>query len=552
MKRFYFIILILFVTDVAYSQWSTDPNDNLQVAAFGTNINAMPDGNGGAIFAFNNFDYEVVTTYLQAVDKYGYIKWNEPKIIADGPGPKNYVYDIFPNDDGSILMGFVSGYTYIDSNLSQHSRFNPYVQKIDSNGNKLWGEEGIRIKADTTSGAVSIDFCYDGDGGAFAFWMFAQETNYYPYYVDSLFIQHISKEGERLWGENGIFIDDSIESALNLWVIEDDSGGIYVQYRKKDIEYYIKKFDPFGNLNWTSSTSINYPIVIKDEQSGIIVSGRRSTSPRPLVINRITFEGEKLWGEDGIVIDDSVDNSPVALLFLNSNYTVSVFWDTGWWPNDDLFLQRYTLNGEQVWEEHLKVIDIISAKGRAGIVESENNSNIVIWGDSRNSGGLYAQRINGFGEKVWADSDRVLTYYTIWHDAIITDGNNGLIVVLAKDSPWGGLFAQQISKNGNLGEVITAVKEDEDIKPGNFYLAQNYPNPFNPSTTIRFSLPESGDIKLEVFNLLGEKVKTLVNEFYNAGNYEIEFDAENLPSGVYFYTIAAGNFRQTRKMLLLR
>jgi hypothetical protein len=86
-----------------------------------------------------------VTTYLQAINKYGYLKWNEPQILIDSPGPKNYVQDIFQNNDGTFSIGYISGYRYFDSILVQHLKYNPYVQKIDSNGNKLWGEEGIIV-----------------------------------------------------------------------------------------------------------------------------------------------------------------------------------------------------------------------------------------------------------------------------------------------------------------------------------------------------------------------------------------------------------------------
>ena len=556
MKKYYLLIILFIVTNTINSQWSQDPNENLQVAVHGGNINVVPDGNGGAILTFNNFDYEVVTTYMQAIDKYGYLKWNEPQVLfADNP--KNLVSDLFRNENNSIVVGYVSGYTYIDSNLSQHSHFNPYMQKIDSNGNKQWGEEGIKLNADTTGRYIpAIDFCYDRDGGAFAFWNFVDD-NSISQYPDSLYIQHISNEGEKLWGECGIFVDDSIFSALNSWVIDDDSGGIFLQYYKRTNEYYIRKYDPPGNLNWTLSVPINFSRAIKDDYGGIIISGvKDAIGPEKLIINRISSEGNKLWGEEGIIIDDSVDNNLgyPAEIYLNSDNTITVFWDNRWWPNNDLFLQRYTLGGEQLRGENLRVTDVISGKGRAGLVRSENNSNIVIWDDSRNPHGLYAQRVDEFGEKVWADSDRVLTYTNVvpTEDGIITDGNYGAIVIGQADFPWGPVIAQQISKNGNLGEVITTVKDDNYFKPGSFYLEQNYPNPFNPTTTIRFSLPESGNIKLEILNLLGEKVQTLVNEFYNVGIYNVEFNAEKLPSGIYFYSITAGDFHQTKKMILLR
>ncbi|MFZ1280236.1 MAG: M28 family peptidase [Ignavibacteriaceae bacterium] len=85
-----------------------------------------------------------------------------------------------------------------------------------------------------------------------------------------------------------------------------------------------------------------------------------------------------------------------------------------------------------------------------------------------------------------------------------------------------------------------------------FALDQNYPNPFNPSTKINYSIKEKSNVELKIFDLLGGEVATLVNEEKSPGNYEVIFDASNLSSGVYLYTIKAGSFVQTRKMLLMK
>ena len=80
----------------------------------------------------------------------------------------------------------------------------------------------------------------------------------------------------------------------------------------------------------------------------------------------------------------------------------------------------------------------------------------------------------------------------------------------------------------------------------------NYPNPFNPSTRIRFAVPTSGMVKIDVFNMRGQKVETLVNDRYSAGVYEVQFTARNLASGLYLYRLTAGNFIDVQKMMLLK
>jgi probable HAF family extracellular repeat protein len=98
----------------------------------------------------------------------------------------------------------------------------------------------------------------------------------------------------------------------------------------------------------------------------------------------------------------------------------------------------------------------------------------------------------------------------------------------------------------------TTSVDETQINPGNFVLDQNYPNPFNPSTTINFSVPSSEFVTLKVFDVLGNEAATLVNEEKLAGSYEVDFDASQLSSGIYFYKLQAGSLIETKKMMLIR
>ncbi len=88
--------------------------------------------------------------------------------------------------------------------------------------------------------------------------------------------------------------------------------------------------------------------------------------------------------------------------------------------------------------------------------------------------------------------------------------------------------------------------------PTEHTLDQNYPNPFNPSTKIKFSLPKQEIVTLEVFNTLGQKIETLLDQHMKAGRHEVEFNAQHLSSGIYFYRIEAGEFQDVKKKILLR
>ena len=100
-------------------------------------------------------------------------------------------------------------------------------------------------------------------------------------------------------------------------------------------------------------------------------------------------------------------------------------------------------------------------------------------------------------------------------------------------------------------QISSSVEQINNL-PNDFSLSQNYPNPFNPSTTINFSIPEVTFVSLKIFNSLGEEVKTLVSQKLSGGNYKYDWNAINLPSGIYFYTIQAGSFIETKKMILLK
>lgn len=94
--------------------------------------------------------------------------------------------------------------------------------------------------------------------------------------------------------------------------------------------------------------------------------------------------------------------------------------------------------------------------------------------------------------------------------------------------------------------------ENESSTPNILRLMQNFPNPFNPSTTIQFETTHKTFISLKVFNVLGNEIAILINEEKSAGTHSVECNADGFPSGIYFYSLTAGKFRETKKMTLLK
>jgi len=122
-----------------------------------------------------------------------------------------------------------------------------------------------------------------------------------------------------------------------------------------------------------------------------------------------------------------------------------------------------------------------------------------------------------------------------------------LVSLSNNESQWAGIHEAEIwGYDGTTSNNIPPQVPDE------FNLSQNYPNPFNPSTKIRYSVPQSSNVIIKVFDILGNEIETLVNEEKHTGTYEITWYAEQLPSGIYFYKLQADSFVETKKMVLLR
>ena len=130
------------------------------------------------------------------------------------------------------------------------------------------------------------------------------------------------------------------------------------------------------------------------------------------------------------------------------------------------------------------------------------------------------------------------------------------ISVPALGSPW-----ENVTLFSFTGEILSSISvfdtipSDVQLSNGtslSFNLYQNYPNPFNPKTIISYTIPQADFVKLNVYNVLGNEVTTLFNEVKPSGNYKVEFDGSNLPSGVYFYVLKTDDFLDVKKMILLK
>ncbi len=142
-------------------------------------------------------------------------------------------------------------------------------------------------------------------------------------------------------------------------------------------------------------------------------------------------------------------------------------------------------------------------------------------------------------------------------------GNHQFIFTYKVDAAWRDssihtvAFIQndinkEVLNTGKGSSNVTGINGNNSGVPSGFSLLQNFPNPFNPVTSIIFSLPVSTEVKLAVYDMLGREVSLLANSKFEAGNYSIDYNASDLPSGVYFYSLITGEFSETKKMMLVK
>lgn len=163
--------------------------------------------------------------------------------------------------------------------------------------------------------------------------------------------------------------------------------------------------------------------------------------------------------------------------------------------------------------------------------------------------------ITGVSNSWWVVRQSLIIYYSpnngsTWSTDYTAPAGN--FRHIAKSRTGSNIVLWGVRANGGIcrNEIPVGVAPVSNEIPVLYNLLQNYPNPFNPSTNIRFDLPKSNNVKLVVYDAIGREISVLIDSRYEAGSYELDFDGSRLTSGVYFYKLTAGEFTQTKKMIL--
>lgn len=201
--------------------------------------------------------------------------------------------------------------------------------------------------------------------------------------------------------------------------------------------------------------------------------------------------------------------------------------------------------------------------GNSGRVVRANNS--LSWissfplGTPNRLNDIYFGKVSELadGNTGWIAADSGKIYFTTnggtnwtWQGTPVTE-NLFDVRVLFNTTGW-AVGANGVILRTTNGGVAIGIQPISSEVPAAYRLSQNYPNPFNPQTNIEFSIPKTGFVNLTVYDILGREVSVLVNEQLAAGTYKADFDGSNLNSGVYFYTIRAGAYLETKKMIIIK
>lgn len=572
MKIIYTVLLLkLLAISMVFPQWKTTVEENNFISVAASNQTApsfASDGDAGAFIAWTDYrnSSSEQDIYVQRIDKDGYTIFQEDGIaVCDVEGAQNQTQIVATSDSCAIIF-------WIDNRTNYTNSTDLYAQKIDRQGNILWTSGGVPVSQfdDPTPGSASDFFVIaDDNGGAYAAWI----LGYYGY--GQLRAQRIDNNGNIMWDSTGAVLTDGAVDSRSPRLVRNHSG-ITVVYRHTVGGYaiYYQIVDEFGNIKFTrpgklvatngpqGATSIAMADTTQNEAVAILWGENQSGNTGTLFAQAMDNDGNKLWGSDPVIINDVPGNHAyykIVKSLNNSDYYL--VWKDGRRINVayDIYAQKINNSGQPQWTQNGILVCNTPYTFTNSSISANNDGIYVSWADTRvNAFGIYAQKIKSDSTFEWINNGIRLTQNFDVMNLMTLDPevNTGgaLVVFSGNGNPSGtgeNVYAKYVGANGVVGGV-TSNDENSYVNPTEFDLVQNYPNPFNPSTKISWQSPVSSYQTLKVYDILGNEVATLMDEYRDAGSYEIEFNASALSSGVYFYKLQSGNLVLTKKMTLIK
>ncbi len=504
------------------------------------------------------------------------------------------------------ITGYFSGTTTFGTiQLTSAGSADIFIAKYDVNGNCIWAKSAGGIYVDVGFG-ISTDAngnCYiTGKFRGTATFGTIQLTSTGSTDYEDIFIAKYDVNGNCLWAKSAGGAVSDIASGIST----DANGNSYVTGSFKGTatfgttqltsagsdDIFIAKYDVYGNCLWANKAGgTEYDggaAISSDENGNCYVTGifygtatfgttqlTSSGSPNfsDIFIAKYDFNGNCLWatsagGTDydfgfGISIDANGNCYVTGSFIGTATFGTTQLTSVG---ADDIFIAKYDVNGNCLWAKSVGGTEYdygystsLDANGNCYVTGIFQGAATFGTKQLTSAGiiDIFITKYDVNGNCLWAKSaggtDNDFGYY-ISADA---NGNCYVIGAFKETAIFGttnltsaGDYDIFVAKYG-ASEINDVERNENKQIPETVLLFQNYPNPFNPNTTISYSLPKATKVELKVYNLLGQEIATLANEEKSPGNYEVNFNAANLSSGVYIYKLQAEEFVQTRKMLLL-
>jgi hypothetical protein len=399
--------------------------------------------------------------------------------------------------------------------------------------------------------------------------------------------------GDTLWtntfGSSSIFSErgNSID-------ITSDSGYVIAGYRHSfDIDLFLIKTNAIGDTLWSKTigaspfSSEHAKSVQQTLDGGYVISGEIKGN---LGLIKCDSNGDTVWtktyGDSLYDVGNSVQQTTDGGYIITGNRDV---WggNNGGESGSKLWLIKTDANGDTLWTKTFGG----SSPARGYSVQQTADNGYIITGSIGSSsiivlksfsgtdfGGIWLIKTDPTGDTLWTKifgvgGDKGYSVQQTTDGGYVITGTVGLIKTdVNGDTSWTigfegeGKSVQQTTDSGYIitgnteGDLllikvapdITSIDETPHVTINDYQLQQNYPNPFNPSTSIEFALPQAEYVKIEVYNTLGQRIKTLLDSKMTSGTHAVDFNASNISSGIYFYSIQAGGFREVKKMVLLQ
>ncbi|MCZ7612687.1 MAG: T9SS type A sorting domain-containing protein [Ignavibacteriaceae bacterium] len=272
-----------------------------------------------------------------------------------------------------------------------------------------------------------------------------------------------------------------------------------------------------------------------------------------LVAQRKDSLGNNLWQEPYVEIADSLHINTMLSIIQYRGYYLYGWMGRKNGDNEILQIQGIRHNGTLLFNEgSISLSDNPGGTTHIPIIPSDSGSCLFISNYTNTFVGTFGQKIDTLGLLKWNSNQVLLSYPELNYLNTTTDCAGGAIGVGYYNSDF-GIRVFKVSSKGILGEIITVSEsKSEEIVIGESFLFQNYPNPFNYSTIIKYQIPKEGQVRILLYNILGEKLKILSDEYQYVGTYTLTFYSNDLSSGIYLYTLETGLKVLTKKLTIIK